>query len=467
MRTKMKLPVLASGQLLILCAALGWFRQIGAGGLSRAVNAVVSRPYARAEQARSFVLGGWLTGRWLSENQLRSSISWPAARTILNAHRLQAKLAGLGLVYSFDLSGRRVALPIAPSPQLNALIILEKWNTAIPLRRCRLQIRYRLGVKTMRYTAPLQPVHSADVSPEVVVPQRMGNMTVLWKAEMIGAQAQRGVARWLKRTKELVRPVELSIPPGAGTVHVDVYLAQQRQIPSSLVWVAAINHRHGFVISRTHHAFPVLRSISVTWYADGEGIDGYNPPKSLMSIEYCRLSGKVLGAAGALPWGIPSLITSCSRRIDKLSPEDAMLASEGLGPRRRHRRTNPGFTIVRAMAAAGRVSSLGFPMARILVESNWGNKRLYFFSASGAANTRPQIVGAQRFYLFAQEGKLLASAVVSNFPRDWQWYHGVALAAAALGLAVDPPPRRAGHSRPATSVPVRAAIIPGHNGVAR
>ena len=179
-----------------------------------------------------------------------------------------------------------------------------------------------------------------------------------------------------------------------------------------------------------------------------------------MSVAYCRLAGKVLGAAAALPWGIPSLVTSYSRRIGKLSPEDAMLASEGLGPRRRRMRKNPRPTIVKVLAAAGMVSSLGYPMARTLVESKWGNKRFYFFSASGTANTRPQIVGAQRFYLFARGGKLLASAVVSNFPHDWQWYHGVALAAAALGFAAVPPPRRAGPGRPATRVQMRAMTRP-------
>ena len=379
---------------------------------------MVSRPYVRAEQAEAFVFGGWVTGRWLSENNLRSGVSWPAARTILNVHRLQAKLADLRVVYSFDVSGRRIALPSVPSPQLNALIILEKWNTAIPLGRCRLQIRYRLSGETMRYTAPVQLIHSADISPAIIGPHRRGNITVLWRAGVIGVGASHDAAHLAKGDNELVRPVEFSIPPGAGIVHVEVWLAQNRQIPSSLVWVAGTNHRHGFVISRTHHAFPVLRSISVTWYADGQGVDGYNPPEGLMSAEYCRLSGKVLGAAGALPWSIPSLVASCALRIDKLSPEDAMLASEGLGSRRRRMRESPRPTIVNAMAAAGKVSSLSYPMARALVESNWGNSRLFFFSASGAASIRPQIVGTQRFYLFARGGKLVASADVSNFPDD-------------------------------------------------
>lgn len=435
MRKFTKLIARITCQILVVVIAIGWFRQIALGGLARSVNAVVCRPYLQAKQASQYVLGGWLSGWWEPMRQLAAGVSWPMAYAKLGQSQLHRALGSPEFMNFFDISGHRLAVPLAPHPRLNAVIVDEHWNTEIPNGRCHLEIHYTVGSKHFNYDAALPDILSNNQAPLLIGPQIGGGVSVLWHGRWRRRTSQHVAHKSLTDGNWVWRSAEFYAPPGSGTIHVDVLIARRRQIPKAIQWVAGTSHPVAeFTISRTQHNFPVLRSISVNWYATGEDINGVDPPERLRSPEYDRLSEKLLLAAGAVRWCIPEIVASIIPRIEVLSPEDAMLRSQGIAMKAGHLGRRGSTGLLSALAAAGKVSSLSYPLGRTLVESKWNGRRLYVISGAGSAGGRPEFVGEQDCVLFSKRGTLLASVAIVNIPGSWQWNRGTLIAAAALGL---------------------------------
>ena len=445
MRKNTKLITKIAFQILVVVIALGWFRQIALGGLARSVNAVVCRPYLQAKQASQYVLGGWLSGWWEPMRQLTAGIRWPMTYAQLGQSQLHRAVGRLQLMNVFDISGHRLALPLAPHPRLNAVIVDERWNTEIPNGSCDLEIHYSVGSRHFSYDTALPDILPKNQAPLLVGPHISGGVSVLWHGRWRRRTSPHAAHESLTERKWVWRSAEFFAPPDSGTIHVSVFVGRRRQIPKVIQWVAGTNHPGAeFTISQTQHNVPVLRSISVNWYATGEGINGGDPLERLGSSAYDRLSEKVLLAAGAMRWCVPGIVASIIPRIEALSPEDAMLASQGIVMKASHQGRRGNTRLLAALAAAGKVSSLSYPLGCTLVESDWNGRRLYVISGAGSAGGRPEVVGEQDCVLFSKRGMLLASVAMVNIPGSWQWERGTLMAAAELGLY--PRPHDAGRS---------------------
>ena len=406
---KVKRVQLAAGTILFVvelaCAvmAVGWFRQLGAAGIARAVRSM-RLPY-QLPQGDTVALAGW------PAQFQRATLAQAAAGWKEYVPRWHASIFGHTVVLPRQISTLALWGSLkSPRP----LTMRMEFNGHGQFGAFRIPIRME-SIGKMRslpekpfgtVRIPLMTEKSTDYGKPVP-----GCLAITWMHHLREQPDSRPRARIL-----LVKPFRVFLPRWANSVSISWAGLGAGAVLPPIGFIASSEERHNV--------------ISATLIPRGSADRRVAPHSPAGSGSQAR---QVFLRSGCPPWLGSQVVARGTTLLGALNPEDILLLSLGIPPLHGPMRNIGDQRITMVLAACEEGQGVTGRGVRTLCYLPHRGKHLYYCIRPEIHAQGKRVVEGDDFFVFGQSGRLQIEGNIAT-PENSRGYRGLGLIAGSLGF---------------------------------